>query len=96
MGREWFLTHEEVKMSELFVVVFSTNDGGPYPPTTSVTYHRTREEASSSFQGHQLEFGEDYCSLSMSRLDLETMKETTLEFLEGNEDDVFGLGEEEE
>lgn len=83
-------------MSEMFVVVFSTNSCGPYPPTTSVTYHRTREEASSSFQGCQLEFGEDPCSLSMSRVDLVTMKETTLEFLEGTEEDVFGLGEEEE
>lgn len=48
-----------------FVVVFSTNEGGPYPPSVDVTFHTSQEDAENTFQTCLDSVGDDYSYVVM-------------------------------
>jgi len=75
--------------TKIFIVSMSTTEG-PYGPTVSMTYHKTREEGQTSFQECVDSVTEDPSTIILIEVDGETLSETVLDSFEGTGDDFDG------
>lgn len=75
--------------TRLFIVSMSTTQG-PYGPSVDMTYHRTLEDAQSTFQECLDSVGEDPSTITLVEVDGETLKETVHDSFEGTYDDLEG------
>jgi len=72
-------------MATIFIVNHST---GGYHTYSSSFYHHTEEEARLAFEDSKESVGEDPAYIELVRLDTETLDAVTLDWWEGNIDDL--------
>lgn len=71
---------------KIYVVVNSINQS--MSPVMETSYHRTYKEAYKVYNDCVGSVGDDYTSVYLDELDIESMQAETLEAFEGNMDDV--------
>jgi hypothetical protein len=73
--------------SKIFVVSMSTSQG-PYGPTVSMTYHKTREEGVINFKKCVDSVCDDPSTVFLTELDGETMGQKVIDSYQGMGEDT--------